>query len=103
MAKLSPRARLLLRCAGAALIVGFLAFVLHAATGFGGAAADTFFGIWDYDALMLGAAASCLARAAIVRRERLVWSLLGAGLLAWTAGEIYYSAAFAGAESVPIP
>ncbi|HET7444596.1 MAG TPA: diguanylate cyclase [Solirubrobacterales bacterium] len=103
MAKLSPRNRLLLRCGGAALVLGFLAFALHAAIGFGGDAAETFFGIWDYDALMLGAAASCLARAAIVRRERLAWSLLGAGLLAWTAGEIYYSAAFAGAESVPIP
>ncbi|HUC00827.1 MAG TPA: diguanylate cyclase [Solirubrobacterales bacterium] len=103
MAKLSPRNRLLLRCGGGALVLGFLAFVLHAATGFGGSAAETFFGIWDYDSLMLGAAASCLARAAIVRRERLAWGLLGAGLLAWTAGEIYYSAAFAGSESVPIP
>jgi len=103
MAKLSPRNRLVLRCAGGALVLGFLAFVLHAATGFGGSAAETFFGIWDYDALMLGAAASCLARAAIVRRERLAWGLLGAGLLTWTAGEIYYSAAFAGSESVPIP
>lgn len=103
MAKLSSRNRLLLRCAGAALIVGFLAFVVHAVTGFGGSTAETFFGIWDYDALMLGAAASCLARAAIVRRERLAWGLLGAGLLAWTGGEIYYAAAFTGAESVPIP
>jgi two-component system, cell cycle response regulator len=103
MAKLSPRNRLLLRCGGAALVLGFLAFALHAATGFGGSTANTFFGIWDYDALMLGAAASCLARAAIVRRERLAWALLGAGLMTWTAGEIYFSAAFAGSESVPIP
>ncbi len=103
MAKLSPRGRFLLRCAGAALVLGFLAFALHAATGFGGPAAETFFGIWIYDALMLGAAASCLVRAVIVRRERLAWLLLGAGLMAWTAGEIYFSAAFAGSESVPIP
>jgi diguanylate cyclase (GGDEF)-like protein len=103
MAKLSPRARLLLRCAGAALVLGLLAFALHAATGFGGSAAETFFGIWVYDALMLGAAASCLVRAAIVRRERLAWALLGAGLLAWTAGEVYFAVAFTGAESVPIP
>jgi two-component system, cell cycle response regulator len=103
MAKLSPRGRLLLRSGGAALILGWLAFSLHAATGFGGSIAETLFGIWVYDALMLGAAVSCLVRAAIVRRERLAWGLLGAGLVFWTAGEIFYSAAFAGAESVPIP
>jgi diguanylate cyclase (GGDEF)-like protein len=103
MAKLTPRGRFLLRCAGAALVLGFLAFALHAATGFGGSAAETFFGIWIYDALMLGAAVSCLVRAAIVRRERLAWALLGAGLMAWTAGEIYYAVAFSGSESVPIP
>jgi diguanylate cyclase (GGDEF)-like protein len=103
MAKLNPRQRLLLRCGGAALILGWLAFSLHAATGFGGSAAETLFGTWVYDALMLGAAASCLVRAAIVRRERLAWVLLGAGLVTWTAGEIFYSAAFAGSETVPIP
>lgn len=103
MAKLSPRSRFLLRCGGGALVLGWLAFTLHAALGFGGSAADTLFGIWVYDALMLGAAASCLARAAIVRRERVAWALLGAGLAAWTAGEIYYSAVLAGSESVPIP
>ena len=103
MAKLSPRGRLLLRCGGAALVLAWLAFTLHAVLGFGGTTADTLFGTWVYDGLMLGAAASCLARAAIVRRERLAWALLGAGLAAWTAGEIYYSAVLVGAESVPIP
>jgi diguanylate cyclase (GGDEF)-like protein len=92
-----------LRVGGGLLVFGFLAFTLHAALGTGGATADDFFGIWVYDALMLGAAASCLARAWLVRRERLAWALLGIGLLAWTGGEIYYSAAFAGSESVPIP
>jgi two-component system cell cycle response regulator len=103
MAKLSPRGRLLLRCAGAALVLAWVAFTLHAALGFGGSAAETLFGIWVYDGLMLGAAASCLVRAAIVHRERLAWTLLGAGLLTWTAGEIYYSAVLAGSGSVPIP
>ena len=94
---------MLLRCGGAALVLGWLAFLLHAVTGFGGATADTVFGIWVYDALMLGAAASCLARAAIVRRERLAWALLGIGLAAWTAGEIYFELALANSGSVPIP
>ena len=52
---------------------------------------------------MVGAAASCLARAALVRRERAAWTLIGAGLLIWTGGEIYYEAVLAASGSVPIP
>lgn len=105
MAVLSTRRQtfLALRVGGALLALGFLAFALHAAFGLGGEANDDLFNIWLYDALILGAAASCIARAILVRRERLAWALLGAGLLAWTGGEIYYSAALVGAETVPIP
>jgi diguanylate cyclase (GGDEF)-like protein len=103
MAKLSPRGRFLLRCGGAMLLLAWFAFTIHAATGFGGSFAEILFGTWIYNALMLGAAASCLVRAAIVRRERVAWTLLGTGLAAWTAGEIYYAMAFTGSDSVPIP
>jgi two-component system, cell cycle response regulator len=103
MAQRNPRDLQLIRAGGALLALAFLAFTLHAAIGFGGQGIDDLFGIWIYDAMMLGAAASCLARAWLVPRERLAWALLGAGLLAWTGGEIYYSAAFAGSEDVPIP
>ncbi|MBS1892663.1 MAG: hypothetical protein JST59_15310, partial [Actinobacteria bacterium] len=58
---------------------------------------------WVYDALLIGAAASCLVRAALYRRERPAWTLLGVALLVWTAAEIYYELALAGAGSVPIP
>ncbi|MBS1894141.1 MAG: diguanylate cyclase [Actinobacteria bacterium] len=56
---------------------------------------------WVYDALLIGAAASCLVRAALHRRERPAWLLLGIALLVWTAAEIYYT--LAGAGSLPIP
>lgn len=101
--ELSHRNRMLVRAGGALLLLAFLAFTLHAALGFGGAAAETLFGVWVYDALMLGAAASCLARALLARRERLAWALLGIALAIWTAGEIYYSAVLTGSGSVPIP
>jgi diguanylate cyclase (GGDEF)-like protein len=94
---------LLVRYGGAFLFALLLAFALHAATGLGGAGMDRFFNVWVYDALIVGAAGSCLLRAAMVERERLAWGLLGVGLAAWTGGEIYYSAALAGAETVPIP
>ncbi|HZO06077.1 MAG TPA: GGDEF domain-containing protein, partial [Solirubrobacterales bacterium] len=103
MTRLTPRLQRWIFVCGALLLAAFAAFTLHAATDLGGGALDDLFGIWVYDALMLGAAASCLARAALIRRERLAWALLGAGLAAWTGGEIYFSAVFSGSESVPIP
>jgi hypothetical protein len=100
MAKLSPPTRLALRTMGAVLLAAFAAFVLHTATSIGG---ETLFGTWIYCGVMVGAAASCLARAALVRRERAAWALIGTGLLIWTGGEIYYEAVLAASGSVPIP
>jgi hypothetical protein len=100
MYKLEPNQRLLLRGAGALVLLAFAAFVFHAATGIGG---GDLFGTWVYDGVMLGAAASCIARAVLVRRERAAWLLIGAGLLVWTGGEIYYEAALSISGSIPIP
>jgi two-component system, cell cycle response regulator len=99
-----PRSQsLFIRCAGAFLWVVLLTFAVHAATGFGDADIDRLFDVWLYDGLMLGAAGSCLLRVVLVDREQLAWGLLGLGLLAWTGGEIFYSAALSGAETIPIP
>jgi two-component system, cell cycle response regulator len=100
MAKLAPSRRVALRLVGALVVVAFCAFTLHAVTGIGG---EDLFGTWIYCGVMVGAAASCLARAALVRRERAAWLLIGGGLLIWTGGEIYYEAALAVSGSVPIP
>jgi two-component system, cell cycle response regulator len=98
--KLSANRRLVLRAAGALTLLGFCAFAVHAITGLG---SSTLFSVWIYCAVMVAAAASCLARAVIVRRERAAWLLIGCGLLVWTGGEIYYEAALAISGSVPIP
>ncbi len=103
MAELARPQQRLVRVGGCVLGLAFLAFLMHAAFGFGGSGLDDLFDVWIYDALMLGAAAGCLARAVLVGRERLAWALLGSGLLLWTGGEIYYSAAFTGSAEVPIP
>ncbi|HTT93109.1 MAG TPA: HD domain-containing phosphohydrolase [Solirubrobacterales bacterium] len=100
MAKLTRKRRIALRAAGALVLLGFAAFAFHALTGLGG---ETLFGTWIYCAVMVGAAASCLTRAALVRRERPAWLLIGAGLLIWTGGEIYYEASLSLTGSVPIP
>jgi diguanylate cyclase (GGDEF)-like protein len=89
---------------GGALALGLLvAFTAHVTVGFGGPGTETLFNIWVYNALIATSAAACLLRAALVRRERLAWALLGAGLLLYAGGEIYYAAALAGRASVPIP
>jgi diguanylate cyclase (GGDEF)-like protein len=56
-----------------------------------------------HDVLLLVAAAAVLARGVLVRRERVPWLLLGAGVLAWTFGEIYYTAVLWTESSPPIP
>src|SRR6185369_14908965 len=58
---------------------------------------------WVYDALMVGAASACLARAWLIKSERLAWGLIGLALAVWTAGEIYYVVVFTGGGAIPIP
>ena len=62
-----------------------------------------FFEIYVYNALILVAAGLCLARAAAGDRERAAWLVLGAGLLAWAAGEAYYSIFLDELSSPPAP
>jgi two-component system, cell cycle response regulator len=96
-----PRPRRFLWVGAALLGALFLAFVVHVSIAGGDGA--SFFENWVYDAIMLGCAASCLLRAALVRRERAAWALLGLALLVWTGGEIYYEAVLATQASVPVP
>src|SRR3954449_5194418 len=56
-----------------------------------------------HDVVLLIAAVVCLSRAVLVRRERVAWLLLGTGVLAWTFGEIYYTAVLWDESSPPIP
>jgi two-component system cell cycle response regulator len=102
MAETTLRTSPVLRGSASTLGLGFVAFALHAAI-FDEGGGSALFEPWLYCALMLGASAACLLRATLVERERLAWGLLGSGLLLWTAGEIYYSAALSGSAQVPIP
>ena len=45
----------------------------------------------------------CLLRAAAVATERSAWALIGAGIMAWTAGDVYWAAVLADLEEIPIP
>jgi two-component system cell cycle response regulator len=103
VAELSERKRRIVLAGGLLALCLLAAFTAHAVAGFGGHGTDALFNTWIYNALMLTSAAACLLRAALVRRERGAWALLGVGLLLYTGGEIYYAAVLAGQASIPIP
>ena len=82
------------------VFLGWLVFAAHAVLDVGkGPAFDS----WLYDGLMAAAGIACLLRAKLVKPERQAWVFFGAGLLLWTAGEIYWSIFLTGKEEVPIP
>src|SRR5215218_4685899 len=91
------------RVAGGLLVAAVALHVLHAVTGAGGHAVDTAVAEWLYDAIMFAGAFACLARGALVREDRTAWLALGVGLLAWSAGEVYWSLALAGVADPPFP
>ncbi len=57
-----------------------------------------------YNAIEFAAVALCGARVIVRRRDRAAWAAVTAGLLLFSAGDLYYSLAFGvNASSVPIP
>jgi two-component system cell cycle response regulator len=56
-----------------------------------------------YDAVVLGAGVACVVRASLFGRERAAWLLIGAGIIAWGAAEVYWSAAIEGNPNAPYP
>src|SRR5580693_2033952 len=92
-ARLRPHPSILLL---AALIGGLGVLALHDALGFDGTGGEGLFQDWIYNVLMIGSALIVLARGLLVREERAAWLTMGAGLLCWCAGELYYSLAIQG-------
>ena len=58
---------------------------------------------WLYNGGLVGAALICVARAAWVREERLAWGLIGFGLIAWSAADLYYTLVLSKLEAPPYP
>src|SRR4051794_13835554 len=56
-----------------------------------------------HDVVLLASSLLILARAATVPRERLAWLLIGSGVLAWSLGEVYYTAVLWDADVIAIP
>jgi two-component system cell cycle response regulator len=66
--------------------------------------AGVLFSRFAHDVVLVAAAVVCLARAPFVKgSERAAWALIGAGVLAWALGEIYYTAVLWTDPDPPIP
>jgi diguanylate cyclase (GGDEF)-like protein len=85
----------------ASLIGGLGVFALHTTLDFGGPGGEGLFQDGIYNVLMFGSALAVLARGAFVREERSAWLTMGAGLLFWSLGELYYSLLIKGTSREP--
>src|SRR5215208_4043783 len=56
-----------------------------------------------HDVVLIVSSLLILARGLGAGRERLAWLLIGSGVLAWSLGEVYYTAVLWDAEVIPIP
>ena len=98
----SPR-RTLLIATRLIACVGLLAYAAHAAFGLGGSGSDVLFDDWVYNGLVLMSAAWCIARAVLVRKERVAWALIGISLVCWAAAEILNTVYLSKLEYPPYP
>jgi two-component system, cell cycle response regulator len=64
---------------------------------------DWLFHRFDHVAVLFIAAICCLLACRRARGERLAWALIGLGVLAWAAGEAWYTTALWDDASPPIP
>jgi two-component system, cell cycle response regulator len=84
----------LLRGAQASAVCLLAAYVVQALVpSVANSATGSFFELWVYPALSVVAAAFCITRAALRRLERAAWLVLGLGILASAAGDVWWQAA----------
>ena len=88
---IAPTRRRFLRAFQLACWLALAAFSVHAVLDFGGSG------------LILAAASSCLIRAIRVRVDRAAWLILGFGLTAWAAAEIYNTVYLSKLDAPPYP
>jgi two-component system cell cycle response regulator len=73
------------------LLGGLGVLVLHTTVGLGGHRADGLIDDGIYNALMFGAAFAVIARGITVKAQRAAWLAMGAGVLFWSLGELYFT------------
>jgi two-component system cell cycle response regulator len=95
--------RLLGSAAAAAVLLALALLVAHTTVGLGSPRFDYLIEEWVYDFITMAAALTVLARAIVRREGRLGWGLLGAGLLAWAASDLYWTVSLGKLDEPPFP
>src|SRR4051794_38418221 len=78
-------------------------FAVHAAFGFGSAAADHAYDLWFQPSAFLASGCATLLRAYRIREERAPWTVLGLALVLYALGSVTYNLAFADDATPPFP
>ena len=78
-------------------------FAIQVGTGVLGAGVTAVLEDYLYNALLFAGAGFCLWRAAAVSDERLAWTVMGAAIAVWTAGDILWTALWASDPNAPYP
>src|SRR5215210_4398818 len=99
----SPKLRGGLRAFTALAGLSLVAYAAHTALGLGSPELDTFFQDWVYCGLIVAAGVACVTRAVTFPDERAAWLVMGAGLLAWAAGEVTWTLVYADDPNPPYP
>src|ERR1039457_1224069 len=73
------------------LLGGLGVLVLHTTIGLGGRQLNGLFDDGVYNVLMFGAGFAVLARAISIKAQRPAWLMMGAGVLCWSVGELYFT------------
>ena len=100
MFKAAPRP---VRFAAYALMAALTLHALHGPGGIDFGVPAAVFDTWIYNGVLVGAALVCVARAVLVREERVAWALIGAGLISWSAADVYYTAVLGKLDEPPYP
>jgi two-component system, cell cycle response regulator len=98
----SPKLRWGLTLFGALTGAALLAYAANVGLGFA-SGLDSFFDQYVYTGLIVAAVVICLTRAFAIREERAAWLVMGAGLIAWAAGEITWAVMLADDPTPPYP
>ncbi len=97
-----PRTERLSLGAFAAALTLFGALTVQLRTGWGGPDASRIFSDWIYDGVGMLAGAACLLRG-LRRGNETAWIWIGAGIFAWTFGDIYYTVVVQHIDPQPFP
>src|SRR5437762_8560728 len=88
---LPARARLTLNGLGLLLALAVAGLAMNDLGLLGTKSLDGFFNDWVYNGAELAAAALVLARALLLRQDRVAWLMLALGVACFAAGDIYYT------------